>query len=67
MNLKQSLFVAILLGILSVASWELYWRSQPDYYHIGLEDDRYLWAEHRSKVEDATSQDIVLLLSLIHI
>lgn len=61
MNLKQSLFVAILLGIISIAAWELYWRSQPDYYHIGLEDDRYLWAEHRSKVEDATPQDIVLL------
>lgn len=61
MKLKQSLIIAILLGLIGLVGWEMYWRSKPDYYKANLEDDRYLWAEHRAKVESATNKDIVIL------
>ncbi|MGB5822316.1 MAG: hypothetical protein WBG90_22730 [Saonia sp.] len=61
MKLKQSFLIAVLLSTISLCSWELHWRSQPDYYKANLEDDRYLWAEHRAKVEKATSNDVVIL------
>lgn len=59
MNLKQSLFIAITLGIISVTAWELYWRSEgkvPD-----IDDNKDLWAVQRAKVDKATSNDVVLL------
>ena len=58
MNLKQSLLIALALSAISIVSWELYWRSQgkiPD-----LDDDKNLWAVQRAKVEDATSEDVIL-------
>ncbi len=61
MNLKQSLLIAIVLAVVGLTVWELYWRSKPDYYHANLEDDRYLWAEHRGKVESATTKDVIIL------
>ncbi|UII79064.1 hypothetical protein [Flagellimonas sp. CMM7] len=61
MNLKQSFLVAVLLGLMGLVAWEMYWRSKPDYYRANLEDDRYLWAEHRAKVESATEKDIVII------
>lgn len=61
MKLKQSLLIAILLSIIGLASWELHWRAKPDYYKANLEDDRYLWAEHRAKVESATEKDVVII------
>lgn len=61
MKLKQSLIIAFILSFISLASWELYWRTKPDYYTANLNDDRYLWAAHRAKVEHATDNDIVIL------
>ena len=61
MKLKQSLIIAILLGGIGLIIWEMYWRSQPDYYRANLEDDRYLWAEHRIKVETATKNDVIII------
>lgn len=61
MNLKQSLVIAIALGITSLTIWELHWRSKPDFYHANVEDDRNLWAAHRAKIESATDTDVVLL------
>lgn len=59
MQLKQSLIIAITLSVLSLVAWELYWRSQgkvPD-----LDDDKNLWAVQRARLEDASSEDVVLL------
>lgn len=61
MKLKQSLLIAIVLSIIGLTAWELHWRSQPDYYKAFVNDDRYLWAAHRAKVETATDQDIVII------
>lgn len=58
MQLKQSLIIAITLSVLSLVAWELYWRTQgkvPD-----LDDDRNLWAEQRSKVDQASETDVIL-------
>jgi len=57
--LKQSLIIAIVLGITSLASWEMYWRSQgkiPD-----MDDDKNLWAVQRARVADANQQDVVIV------
>ena len=61
MDLKKSVFISVILFILFICFWELYWRSKPTYYRACLEDDRYLWAEHRSKVETATNNDVVII------
>ncbi|GAA4281236.1 hypothetical protein [Gaetbulibacter aestuarii] len=61
MKLKLSLFIAVSLTLAGIVCWELYWRSKPDEYKAVLEDDRYLWAEHRRKVETATAEDVVIL------
>ncbi|KQC31558.1 hypothetical protein [Flagellimonas eckloniae] len=61
MKLKQSLLIAILLSIISLAAWEIHWRSKPDYYRANLEDDRYLWAQHKAKVASATENDVVII------
>ena len=59
MNLKKSLLFALVLGIAAITSWELYWRSKG--YEPGLEDTKELWAVQRSRVDDATENDVVLL------
>lgn len=51
MNLKKSLLIAVILFVTVIGFWELYWRSKPEYYSACLEDDRYLWAKQREKVE----------------
>jgi len=59
MKLKQTLIIALTLSLLSLVSWEVYWISQgkiPD-----LDDDKNLWAVQRAKVEEASTQDVVLL------
>lgn len=61
MQLKKSLVLAVLLCLIGLISWELYWRSKPQYYKAVVEDDRYLWAEHRAKVETASKNDIILI------
>ncbi|MCF7561791.1 hypothetical protein L3X39_14185 [Sabulilitoribacter multivorans] len=59
MQLKQSLIIAIILGIISVAAWELYWRSQG--LHPTLNDEKALWAMARANVEKAGKDDVVIL------
>ncbi len=59
MNLKQTLIIAVTLSVVSIVAWEVYWRSQgkiPD-----LDDDKNLWAVQRAKVENGSSEDVVLL------
>ena len=59
MQLKQSFILAIILGLLSVTAWEVYWRSKG--YYPTLNDEKALWAITRSKVEEATKEDIIIL------
>jgi len=59
MNLKRSLIIAVTLSLVTIGSWEMYWRSQG--YYPGLEDDKELWAIQREKLEKATNNDVVLL------
>ncbi len=61
MQLKRSLIIALLLIIIGLGSWEMYWRAKPDYYRANLNDDRYLWAEQRAKVESANDQDVIII------
>lgn len=50
MQLKQSLIIAITLGIISISAWELYWRSQGLLPNI--DDNKNLWANQREKLDD---------------
>lgn len=59
MNLKQSLLIAVILGIAALTAWELYWRSKG--YEPGLEDTKELWAIQRSRAENANKEDVILL------
>lgn len=61
MKLKLSLIVAIIVSIITLIAWESFWRSKADRYSAVIEDDRYLWAEQRAKVESATSEDVVII------
>lgn len=60
-QLRLSFTIAVFLSLIFLTIWESYWRTQSDYYYAGLDDDRYLWSEHRAKVETATSEDIVII------
>ena len=58
MQLKQSLWLALALALLSLVSWELYLRSKgrvPD-----LNDDKNLWARERAKVDDLEKDEVIL-------
>lgn len=59
MNLKQSLIIAVSLSFISIIAWEFYWRSQG--YFPDMDDDKYLWAKTRAKVDTATEDDVVLI------
>jgi hypothetical protein len=61
MNLKKSLILAILMSSIGLIIWECYWRTKPEYYTAYLEDDRNLWSEQRAKVDDLTSDDVILI------
>ncbi|WP_298536512.1 hypothetical protein [uncultured Algibacter sp.] len=61
MKLKLSLTIALTLTIIGGSAWELYWRSDKLYHEVYLEDDRHLWAEHRAKIKNASSKDVVLI------
>ncbi|WP_142783302.1 hypothetical protein [Changchengzhania lutea] len=58
MKLKQSFIIALLFAIISIISWEFYWRSQG--YYPTLNDEKALWAMTRKKVEKATDDIVVL-------
>lgn len=59
MNLKRSLWLAIILGCLFVATWELYVRSEG--YISELDDNKALWAIQRAKVDHLSNDDVILL------
>jgi hypothetical protein len=59
MQLKQTLIIAVILGIVTVTAWELYWRSEG--YYPTLNDDKALWALHRADVETADHNDFIIL------
>lgn len=59
MQLKQSLIIAITLSIICLSAWELFWRSKGVY--PTLDDNEALWSVQRSRVEKASSNDILLI------
>lgn len=59
MQLKQSLIIAFALSVLSISTWEFYWRSQGKY--PTLNDEKALWTMHRADVETASKDDYVIL------
>jgi hypothetical protein len=59
MQLKQSLVIAVILGIISVTAWELYWRSQG---HLpNIDDNKNLWGNQRAKLEDFKENTVVII------
>jgi hypothetical protein len=58
MQLKTSLSIALILSVIGLVSWELYWRSQG--YEPTLDDNKHLWAVERDKVNDLSSEDVVI-------
>ncbi len=61
MHLKKSLILALTISLIGLIIWECYWRTKTEYYAAYLEDDRNLWSEQRAKVDDLTSEDVILL------
>lgn len=55
----KSLLVAILLSFISLATWELHWRLQG--YHPTINDEKALWAKERTKLEDTSKNDVVII------
>lgn len=60
-HLKHTFLIAISVAAVMLLLWEGYWRTQTAHYNAHLDDDRYLWAEHRRKVETATTDDVVII------
>ncbi|MGB5419338.1 hypothetical protein [Algibacter sp.] len=59
MQLKQTLLIAVILGIISVTAWELYWRSQG--HEPNIDDNKNLWANQRAKLEDIKENTVVII------
>lgn len=59
MKLKSSLFLAIILAISLLSIWEMYWRSEG--YYPSYDDNKDMWAVERSKVKDASKEDVVVV------
>lgn len=59
MNLKKSLIITGILSSLAIGGWELFWRSKG--YFPDLDDDKYLWAKTRGKVNNTSSEDVVFV------
>lgn len=59
MNLKKSLIIAVVLGLLSVVAWELYWRSQG--HTPNIDDNKNLWANQRAKLENYDDKTVVFI------
>ncbi len=58
MELKKTLLIALILGIIAIISWETYWRSQG--YYPNLDDNKELWTVQRSKVNELSNTGVVL-------
>ncbi|MCK7591557.1 hypothetical protein M0G43_13300 [Subsaxibacter sp. CAU 1640] len=59
MNLKQSLFVAVTLGMISLVIWELYWRNQG--LEPNIDDNKNLWANQRARLENYDEKTVVFI------
>ena len=59
MKLKNTLFLAIILAISFLSTWEMYWRSEG--YYPNYDDNKDMWAVERSKVENTTKEDVVVI------
>lgn len=59
MNLKKSVLITFILSLTAIGVWEVYWRSKG--YFPDLDDDKFLWARTRAKVDKATSNEVVLI------
>ena len=59
MHLKQSLLIAVILGIISVTAWEFYWRSKG--IKPNIDDNKNLWANQRSKLEEPKDNTVVFI------
>ena len=58
MQLKNALFIALIISIIGLISWESYWRSQGK--TANLDDNKDLWAVQRAKVDKATDKGVIL-------
>lgn len=59
LHLQKTLWITIIFSLISVLSWEFFWRSQgriPD-----LPDDKFLWAQTRAKVENPDASSVVII------
>ncbi len=59
MNLKKSFIIAAIISLVVIGAWELFWRSQGVY--PTLDDNEALWAVQRSRVEEASSNNVLLM------
>lgn len=59
MQLKQTLIIAVVLGILSITAWELYWRSEG--ISPNIDDNKNLWANQREKLENIKENTVVII------
>ena len=59
MQLKQSLIIAVILGVISLATWEFYWSSQG--YYPDYDNDEALWANQRARVSKAKKGNIIII------
>lgn len=59
MQLKKSIIIAFLLSIICLTTWEFYWKSQGK--KADIDDSDILWTFERSKVDDLSKEDVVLI------
>ncbi|WP_338409576.1 hypothetical protein [uncultured Flavobacterium sp.] len=59
MNLKKTFIVTTILSLVVIGTWELFWRSQGIY--PTLDDNKALWAMQRSRIEEASSNNVLLM------
>ena len=57
--MKKALIIALTISIIGLVAWETYWRSEG--YYPNLDDNKDLWAVQRTKVENASKDDVILL------
>lgn len=59
MNLVRSFLVALILGLLSVAAWEFYWRSQG--HEPNIDDNNNISSIQRAKLEKPATNQVVFI------
>lgn len=59
MNLKQSIIIALVLGVLSITAWESYWRYQG--HEPSINDNKNLWANQRAKLENFNNKTVAII------